>query len=384
MSISALISTRKTAYTTYTNAITKIIGWALAGAGLLCGPGQLLAAPLAAELQRPAIVVAHPERAVLLDIATAGKRLISVGERGLIIVSDDFGLTWHQVDTPVSVTLTAVHFVNARSGWAVGHRGVVLHSADGGEHWQLQLDGNQAAQLALVAAQAQKIPPNADPLEHQRRLKEARRLVKEGADKPFFDIYFKNDHTGWVIGAYGLCFYTTDGGDTWQPWMQHLENPGDLHLYAIAGSGRTLHVAGERGLLLRSTDGGLSFHAVQAPYQGSFFTLTSISPQQLILAGMGGHAYRSDDSGKSWQALANSDVGSWTAGTALSGNRALLADQFGQLVVSQPQTNTLVRLDSAPGVPLAAMLQAGADNLVAVGLRGISRIPLPSVAGDVQ
>jgi photosystem II stability/assembly factor-like uncharacterized protein len=99
---------------------------------------------------------------------------------------------------------------------------------------------------------------------------------------------------------------------------------------------------------------------------------------------MGGHAYRSDDSGKSWQALANSDVGSWTASTALSGNRALLADQFGQLVVSQPQTNTLVRLDSAPGVPLAAMLQAGADNLVAVGLRGISRIPLPSVAGDVQ
>jgi hypothetical protein len=99
---------------------------------------------------------------------------------------------------------------------------------------------------------------------------------------------------------------------------------------------------------------------------------------------MGGHAYRSYDSGESWQALTNSDVESWTASTALSGNRALLADQFGQLVVSQPQMNTLVRLDLAPGVPLAAILQAGGDNLVAVGLRGISRIPLQVAVGEVQ
>ncbi|MBH2042290.1 MAG: glycosyl hydrolase [Comamonadaceae bacterium] len=362
----------------------KKVGWAVACAGLLCGSGQLVAAPVAAELDRPAIVVAHPERAVLLGIAAAGKRLVSVGERGLIIVSDDFGLTWRQVATPVSVSLTAVHFVNARSGWAVGHQGVILHSADGGEHWQLQLDGNQAAQLALAAVQAQRTPPNADPLEHERRLKDAERLVEEGVDKPFFDIHFQNDHTGWAIGAYGLCFHTTDGGETWQPWMQHLANPDGLHLYAMTGSGQTLYVAGERGLLLSSSDGGISFHAVHTPYQGSFFTLTSTSPYQLILAGMDGHAYRSDDSGKSWHALINSGGGTWMASTALSGNRALLADQFGQLMVSQSQANTLVRLDSTPGVPLAAVLQTGDGNLVAVGLRGISRIPLPTVAGAVQ
>ncbi len=381
MPMSALISTWQTAHAM---AVKKNMGWAVACAGLLCGSGQLVAAPVAAELERPAIVVAHPERAVLLSIAAAGKRLVSVGERGLIIVSDDFGFTWRQVATPVSVSLTAVHFVNARSGWAVGHQGVILHSADGGEHWQLQLDGKQAAQLALATVQAQKILPNADPLEHERRLKNAERLVEEGVDKPFFDIHFQNEHIGWAIGAYGLCFHTTDGGQTWQPWMQHLANPDGLHLYAIAGSGQTLYVAGERGLLLGSSDGGISFHAVHTPYQGSFFTLTSTSPDQLILAGMDGHAYRSDDSGKSWNALINSGGGTWMASTALNGNRALLADQFGQLMVSQSQANTLVRLDSTPGVPLAAVLQTGDGNLVAVGLRGIRRISLPTAAGAVQ
>lgn len=382
MPIPALIGTRQTAHAV---AMTKIVGWAVAGAGLLCGSGQLMAAPVAAELERPAIVVAHPERAVLLGIAAAGKRrLVSVGERGLIIISDDFGLTWRQVATPVSVTLTAVHFVNARSGWAVGHQGVILHSADGGEHWQLQLDGNQAAQLALAAVQAQRMPPNADPLEHERELKDAERLVEEGSDKPFFDIHFQNDHTGWAIGAYGLCFRTTDGGDNWQPWMQHLANPDGLHLYAMAGLGQTLNVAGERGLLLSSSDGGISFHAVHAPYQGSFFTLTSTSPYRLIVAGMDGNAYRSNDSGKSWHALANSGGGAWMASTALNDNRVLLADQFGKFMVSQSKANTLVSLDSTPGIPIAAVLQTGDGNLVAAGLRGISRIPLPAVVGSVQ
>lgn len=372
MPISAQMCTWQTAHAM---VVKKNVGRAVACVGLLCGSGQLVAAPVAAELERPAIVVAHPERAVLLDIAAADKRLVSVGERGLIIVSDDFGLTWRQVATPVSVSLTAVHFVNARSGWAVGHQGVILHSADGGEHWQLQLDGNKAAQLALVAVQAQKLPPNSNPLEHERQLNDAKRLVEDGVDKPFFDIHFQNDRTGWAIGAYGLCFHTIDAGETWQPWMQHLANPDGLHLYAMTGLSQTLYVAGERGLLLSSSDGGISFHAVHAPYQGSFFTLTRISPHQLILAGMDGHAYRFEDSGKSWHALINSDSGSWMASTPLSGNRALLADQFGQLMVSQPQANTLVRLDSTPGVPVAAVLQTGDGNVVAVGLRGISRIP---------
>lgn len=356
--------------------------WAALAGGLLFSAGEgVVAYPIATELERPAVVVAHPERSALLGITTAGKRLVSVGERGLIIVSDDFGLTWRQVATPVSVTLTAVHFINARSGWAVGHQGVILHSADGGEHWQLQLDDKQVSHLVLAAARAQKMSSNVDPLRYERQLKDAERLVGDGADKPFFDVHFQNDHVGWVVGAYGLSFHTIDGGVTWQPWMQHLVNPDGLHLYAMAGSGQTLYVAGERGLLLRSSDDGQSFHVVRTPYQGSFFTLTSTSSNQLILAGMSGRAYLSEDGGAIWQTLADSGDGSWMASTALSGGRVLLADQFGRLMISQSRTKTAMRLSSALNVPVAAVVQAGDGNMVAVGLRGIGRASLLDRAG---
>ena len=37
-------------------------------------------------LERPAVSAAVPSRAVLLDVTTAGKRLVAVGERGVVVL----------------------------------------------------------------------------------------------------------------------------------------------------------------------------------------------------------------------------------------------------------------------------------------------------------
>jgi AraC family transcriptional regulator len=43
-------------------------------------------------------------------------------------------------------------------------------------------------------------------------VRNAELLVSDGADKPFLDLYFKNDREGLGVGAYGLIFQTIDGG----------------------------------------------------------------------------------------------------------------------------------------------------------------------------
>jgi len=80
----------------------------------------------------PAIQWRVPNKAVLLASTCAGKRLVAVGECGMVTLSDDDGATWRQGKVPVSVTLTAVDFATPEKGWAVGHSGVVLHTEDGG------------------------------------------------------------------------------------------------------------------------------------------------------------------------------------------------------------------------------------------------------------
>ena len=96
-------------------------------------------------LELPAEPSASALKHLILDIASAGDRLVAVGEYGNILYSDDQGISWRQAQVPVQVTLTAVHFPTANKGWAVGHDAVILHSEDTGETWRKQLDGWQTA-----------------------------------------------------------------------------------------------------------------------------------------------------------------------------------------------------------------------------------------------
>jgi len=66
-------------------------------------------------------------RSLLLAIAPAGQRLVAVGERGHILLSDDQGQTWSQAESvPTRSLLTGVCFGNDGQGVAVGHDEVIL------------------------------------------------------------------------------------------------------------------------------------------------------------------------------------------------------------------------------------------------------------------
>lgn len=58
-----------------------------------------------------------------------------MGERGQVLLSDDYGRNWWQVEVPTRATLTAVWFATAQLDWAVGHDNVILHTRDGGLTW---------------------------------------------------------------------------------------------------------------------------------------------------------------------------------------------------------------------------------------------------------
>lgn len=271
---------------------------------LICGVGVLtaltvladstLSAPVGPALDRPALMVRAPEQVALIDMERAGSRIFAVGEHGVIIISDDQGVSWRQATVPVSTELTALSFVDERRGWAVGHSGVVLATQDGGETWSKQLDGLQAARLMLEAAKGSG---------NERALKSAERLVADGADKPFLDVLFQDAQRGMIIGAYGLAFATEDGGKTWVPIADRLDNPGSLHLYALAGRGEEIVIAAEQGLVLRSTDAGKSFSALSVPYEGSFFTAALPPSGDIVLAGLRGNAFQSQDGGVHWRTL---------------------------------------------------------------------------------
>lgn len=336
--------------------------WLLAAC---CCLTPALAAHATDALQQPAVQGPQALRAVLQDVTRAGNRLVAVGERGVVLLSDDNGQHWRQaMAVPVSVSLTAVQFVDARNGWAVGHAGVVLRSEDGGEHWALQLDGIRAAAVELRAAEASG---------DGERVSAAKRLVADGADKPLLAVSFSDAGHGLVIGAYGLALATADGGRTWQSQTARLPNPGGLHLYAMARQGRDLYIAGEQGLLLRSVDAGEHFEALDGPYEGSYFSMAVLPDRRLLVGGLRGTLFVSRDQGQSFEALANPVPASLNA-IRVTGDQLLLANQAGLLLRSGLGEFAARPQAVSEGLPLTGVTQAADGALITVGMAGARRL----------
>lgn len=333
----------------------------LAGAvGLAVAP----ASQRAALPTRPALGV------VLLSAATAGQRLVAVGERGLVLVSDDNGGRWQQQPTPVSVTLTTVRFADAKHGVAIGHGGIVLMTDDAGARWRVVFDGQRAAQVALASARASGdagLAANAE------------RLVADGPDKPFLDVLMPDAATLLVVGAYGLAFASNDGGRSWSSWIERFDNPKALHLYAVRQRGDTCLVAGEQGLLLHSTSNGQRFRRLTSPYRGSFFVAELLSEQDIVVAGLRGNVWRSADAGNSWSQVATPMPASITAALRAPDGTLWLANQAGFVMRLSGDRLAVVNKNALP--PINGLVIGAGRQLTALTMNGALPVPAASTVG---
>jgi len=302
--------------------------------------GAAHAAPFTDVLDVPAMPSALASSSALRDVTLAGQRLVAVGPRGHILYSDDHGAHWQQAQVPVSADLNAVSFATPELGWAVGHDGVVLHSRDGGVHWQTQLDGRLLAALLPAAA----------------------------TDNALLDVWFNDARNGYGVGVFNLLLRTTDGGEHWQPWLDHSDNPQGLHLTSLAAVGDDLYITGEQGLLLKWD--GARFSRVDTPYGGTLFGIVG-KPGVLLIYGLRGHAYRSSDGGQQWQPVDTGINTSLTAAGIDRDGQLWLASQAGDLLLSRDDGASFKPVPQSARSPVTAFVSDTGNRLVLVGERGV-------------
>ena len=345
----------------------------LAGMGLglqaLLAPAAAVAATLPGPLSQPAGMTPRAARSLLTRVVRAGDRLVAMGERGLVVLSDDGGRQWRQARVPVSVTLTSASFADARQGWMTGHGGVVLHTGDGGENWTLQTDGVALAKAALVQAQA--LP---DSAERERSLQQAQRLVDEGADKPLLSVHFSDAQHGLAVGAFGLAATTTDGGKTWIPCIDRLPNPQGMHLNTVVHHGKTWVVAGEQGVLMHSRDDGATFEPLVSPLKRSFFTATATRNGGFVFAGLLGSACRIEAGSTAVTAIELPAPLTVLSCTERRDGRMLLLAQGGRLLISNDGAAHFTEQQPPRREQLTSLIEAADRGLVATGLGGVARL----------
>ncbi len=248
----------------------------------------------AAALIRPLAI-----KSTCLDITRAGERVVAVGERGHVLLSDDQGVQWRQAAAvPTRATLTAVHAVDARLLWAVGHGGMILHSADAGDHWQRAKSNAEAGDVLL-------------------------------------SIRVDADGRGLAVGSFGVALRTRDGGASWQRETLIPSEVGERHLNRIfVATGSTWLIAAEGGHVMRSDDRGEHWLPVKTPYAGSLWGGLALADGTLVACGMRGNLLFSADAGRSWTHRSVAGAGSLCAAAQRGDGLLALVGVDGTLVTS--------------------------------------------------
>lgn len=308
----------------------------------------LLSIPAATEVAtgsptEKSIMAPLAKHSLLLGASRAGHRLVLVGERGHVLLSDDHGQQWRQVESPTRATLTAVYFTTPDLGWAVGHDAVILHSSDGGEHWQLQYRDSDA-------------------------------------QGPLLDLWFDQAGRGTAVGAYGQYLRSDDGGGHWR--REALNPDDDFHLNAIAVNNRRQYLAAEAGMLYRRLDEH-PWQPLPSPYEGSFFGILPLQADGLLAFGLRGHLFSSNDHGDHWTRLTLKTQATLTDGQQLNNGRIVLVGHEGIVLWSDDGGRHFEQMQLPGRAALSALVTTADGRLLAVGERGIHSITLPAKAPPI-
>ncbi len=220
---------------------------------------------------------------------------------------------------PVNVVADArlcdVCFVDAANGWAVGDRGAILHTDDGGKHWRPQSSGVDCP-LRAVCFLDEKLGWAAGGFtrpythagvgvvlstrdggatwSHNMKL-----ILPELRQIGFFD-----PNRGWAAGCRSAmypsgAFATDDGGLSWQPLPGNVEGPWPAADFTAPRLGA---LAGQNGALALARGGTLEPIRADAADLRGFARMRLVPPAYGWLIGQGGLLLATGDRGASWRA----------------------------------------------------------------------------------
>lgn len=348
----------------------RLTAWMLV-LGALCAPAGAEVLPATGPLAKQSI-----DRLLLTDAERIGNRVVAVGDRGYIVYSDDNGESWKRAKTPPAPLLTAVHFADQKTGWAVGHDSVIFTTGDGGETW-------------------------------------AKQFSAEAEQRPLLDVLFLDKSAGFAVGAYGAFYETADGGKTWtarkilvaappppvvkpapvkgKPAAPAPEPSGrpsvaddkggdeDRHLNGIIKlSATSLLIVGEAGTLLKSDDSGKSWTKLTSPYKGSFFGGQLADDGSVIIYGLRGKIFRAESGLKTWSPVDNASVATLMGGTRLPDGALVIAGAAGTVLVSRDNGQSFSPLNTGTTKAYAKPLLGAPNAVLLLGEAGARDVLIPT------
>ena len=243
----------------------------------------------------------------LEDVSRSGvTSATAVGANGSVIHTFDGGASWFRQVPNTAANLNGVTLLSSGTGWAVGDNGTVRYTTNNGWTWTTQTSGTTARLTDVDAASATNaIAVGSGAIRYTttgttwssgsgidgltlstrqvnrvsmpttsrawavtdatgtngvtvlRTLSGGLNWVTVGnITTSLYGVHFLDDNTGWVAGAGGAIYKTTNGGTTWVAQDSGTTTTLRSIRFASATQGRAV---GDNGVSLITTDGGATW-----------------------------------------------------------------------------------------------------------------------------
>jgi photosystem II stability/assembly factor-like uncharacterized protein len=284
-------------------------------------------------------------------------RIVAVGSNATVIYTDNFGANWEIIYTPDNISrrveFSSVDFADESHGMAVGSYFSIIKTDDGGATWTDISPGSNLPYYAyedvcyssLANCFVIGVGNGNYFLLHSSGGGTSWDTAFQSTGYTFKQVQFVNENTGFLSGGGNYFFKSTDGGENWElitvdPGIEEL-SVGNIYFTGIdtgfidgAVGGTNWH-----SILLKTIDGGLSWHEVITDYWGAnkFFFINQDTGITICGAPWySNFVSKTTDGGESWE-LISDDLGTWSfQGLCMNTEGAgLIVGTYGQIYRSE-------------------------------------------------
>jgi len=257
-----------------------------------------------------------------------------VGNYGTIVKTTNGGLSWSIVESGISENLNEVTFFENTTGIIVGGMGKILRTTDSGLTWY---------------------------------------IVQSGTSFDLLDISIINSACAVAVGNSGTIIRTTDKGITWNSQISGT-TLNDLKSVSFKDENNGLITGGVRleyphiqlGMILRTSDSGITWDTVFYSVEFYFQAVDYSDPDNAIAIGMGRYA-RSTNGGLTWTGYFN---GGQLYDISFCGQTGIAVGVSGSIRKTTDIGLTWTELNSGIGENLYSICSIDSNNFFISGDKG--------------
>lgn len=240
---------------------------------------------------------------------------------GAVFKTNDGGSTWKRVALDMIAPITRTTFDDSKIGWAISEKRI-YSTEDGGVRWRRQFWTEDSLNAVAFADAANGLVVGEDGIVYrtteggflsedqgqllcagstcEEELLSTWNPVESGTELALTDVAFVDINHAWVTGDKGLILFSTDGGLTWGR-----RNTGvEARLLSVSFIGVDDGVAvGENGTILMTTDGGMTWQRSVSPTSLRLNAVAFAKDGTAWAVGDEGTMLRSKDGGVTWTQL---------------------------------------------------------------------------------